>query len=287
MKEIWSRHPALRRWISLAIGCLLYALGVNLFLDGNEIAAGGLAGLATVLTRIVPLRMSVLLVLMNVPLVIIAYFVKGWSFMKNSIAGFALYTLFVELTSRLPTLTHDLLLAAIFGGAFYGAAMAMVTIGNGSIGGTELINRMLAGFFPSVGLDGFCMIVDGSIILLSMVIFHNVEVGLYAILTLLLCSKLVNRLVKRVIWGHRHGDMCFIVTSKPAELVAQPLMRELGVAVTKVSCTGMYSGDARTILMAAVTEADTVRLRDALVKVDDSCFVTVLPADEVMGGKMV
>lgn len=269
------------------MGCLLYALGVNLFLDGNEIAAGGLAGMATILTRVLPIRMSVLLVIMNIPLALLAFFAKGWEFVKNSIAGFALYTLFVELTSHLPTVTDDLLLAAIFGGAFYGCGMALVTIGNGSIGGTELINRVLASFFPSIGLDGFCIMVDGTIIVLSMFAFHNIEVGLYAILVLLICAKSVNRLVKRVIWGHRHGDMCIIVTSKPAEAVAAPLMKDLGVAVTKISCTGMYSGDSRSILMAAVTEADTVRLRNALVEVDNSCFVAVLPAGEVMGGKMI
>ena len=287
MKRIWREHPAAHRWCGLVLGCLLYALGVNLFLDGNEIAAGGLAGMATILTRVIPIRMSVLLVIMNVPLALVAFFTKGWGFVKNSIAGFALYTLFVELTSYLPTVTDDLLLAAVCGGAFYGGGMALVTIGNGSIGGTELINRVLASFFPSIGLDGFCILVDGSIIILSMFVFHDIEVGIYAILVLLICAKSVNQLVKRVIWGHRHGDMCIIVTSKPAEKVAAPLMEELGIAVTKISCTGMYSGDSRSVLMAAVTEADTVRLRDALVKVDDNCFVAVLPAREVMGGKMV
>ncbi len=265
----------------------MYALGVNLFLDGNQIAAGGLAGLATILTRLLPIRMSILLILLNIPLVFIALFTRGWSFVKGSLAGFALYTLFVELTSHLPTLTNDLLLAAICGGAFYGLGMALVTIGAGSIGGTELLNRVLATYFPSMGLDGVCIIVDGSIILLSMVVFQQVEVGIYAILTLLTCTKLVNRLVKRVIWGHRHGDMCIIVTSRPAEEVAAPLMSKLGVAVTKISGTGMYSGDNKSVLLATVTEADTVPLREALKQVDQSCFVAVLPVNEVMGGKMV
>lgn len=287
MGRVFSDAAVWRRWFCLVTGCLLYALGVNLFLDANEIAAGGLAGLATVLTRVLPLRMSLLLVIMNVPLVIIAFFAKGWNFMKNSVAGFVLYAVFVELTSQLPVLTEDLLLAAIFGGAFYGAGMALVTIGDGSIGGTELINRMLAGLFPGVGLDGFCIMVDGSIILLSMAVFRKIEVGLYAILTLLICSKLVNRLVKRVVWGHRHGDMCLIVTSKSAMEVAEPLMKSFGVAVTKLSGVGMYSGDERTVLLAAVTEADTVRLRQVLMEIDASCFVTVLTADEVMGGKML
>lgn len=287
MERFATRHPALRRWVCIVLGCFLYALGVNLFLDKNGIAAGGLAGIATVVTRLIPVRLSTVLLVMNVPLFLIALLTKGWGFVKNSIGGFLIYTACVELTSFLPSLTDDLLVASIFGGAAYGLGMALLTLGNASVGGTELINRVLASFFPSIGLGGFCMLVDGAIVVFSMIAFRSVGLGLYAILTILVCSKLSTPLVKRLVWGHQQGDLCLIVTARPAREIADLLIARLGIAVTKLECVGMYSGSPQSILLAAVNQSETVRVKEILSENATESFVVVLPISEVMGGKLL
>lgn len=286
MKRILLRHPNGRQWLFITLGCLMDALAVNLFLVGNDIAAGGLAGIATALMQLIPVRMSVLLVLMNIPLVIIALFAKGWNFVRNSIIGFTIYTLLVEATSSLPTLTHDPLLASLFGGACIGLGMAFMTLGNGSIGGTELIVRVMASYFPDVGVEGFCPIIDGSVVIFAMVVYRDVEVGLYAILTLAVVSKLVNQLVNRIVWGHKHGNLCLIVTAHPPQEVAQAVMDALGIAVTKLDGTGMFAGASVSVLLAVVHESETYRMRAVLKEAASGSFVIVLPVNEAMGGRL-
>ena len=46
-------------------GTLMYALALNLFLIGNNIAAGGFAGIATVLCNFIPMKVGTLMFLMN------------------------------------------------------------------------------------------------------------------------------------------------------------------------------------------------------------------------------
>ena len=286
MRRLFQHHSNARQWLVIALGCLMDALAVNLFLAGNDIAAGGLAGIATALMELIPVRMSVLLVIMNIPLVVIALIVKEWSFVRNSIVGFVVYTVLVEVTSYLPTLTRDPLLASLFGGACIGLGMAFMTLGNGSIGGTELIIRVLASYFPDVGVEGFCPIIDGSVVIFAMVVYRDVEVGLYAILTLAVVSKLVNHLVNRIVWGAKHGNLCLIVTVHPPREVARAVMDTLGIAVTKLDGTGMFAGTSVSVLLAVVHEAETYRMRAVLEKESKGSFVIILPVNEAMGGRL-
>lgn len=57
----------LHGWGGRLLGCLMYALSLNLFLAGNHIAAGGLGGVAVALTTIIPMRLSALVLIMNIP----------------------------------------------------------------------------------------------------------------------------------------------------------------------------------------------------------------------------
>lgn len=286
MKTLLNRAGGMRHWLFIVLGCLMDALAANLFLVGNDIAAGGLAGIATVLIRILPLKLSVLLVLMNVPIVVVSYFVKGWKFVRNSVVGFVVYTILVEVTSCLPTLTDNRLLAAICGGGFYGLGVAFMTLGGGSVGGTELIIRILVSLFPQIGIDGFGLVVDGTVVVFAMLVYRDIEAGLYAILTIVIYSRLVNPLVNRIVWGQEHGDLCIIITKHDEKEVAGMLMHEMGIAVTKLSGIGMYSHAPQNVLMAAVHGSDTYRLREILSGADYESFVVVLPVNEVLGGRL-
>ena len=158
MGTFFQRHEAVREWGCVFGGILLYALSLNLFLAGNDIAAGGLAGVATVL---IPLRISVLILLMNLPLLAVSLAVRGWRFTRNTLVGSLLYSLLVEATSFLPTMTSDPLVATVFGGAMYGGGMALLVLGNGSTGGTDLVNRLLVSRFPGVSVGKMSLLVTG------------------------------------------------------------------------------------------------------------------------------
>ena len=141
MGTFFQRHEAVREWGCVFGGILLYALSLNLFLAGNDIAAGGLAGVATVLSRLIPLRISVLILLMNLPLLAISLVVRGWRFTRNTLVGSLLYSLLVEATSFLPTMTGDPLVATVFGGAMYGGGMALLVLGSRGTSASSLPAR--------------------------------------------------------------------------------------------------------------------------------------------------
>lgn len=274
-----SRSPV-KGWLCTIGGILLYALSLDLFLAGNNIAAGGLSGIAVVLTRFLPIGVGVLVYLMNVPILAAAVLTNGWRYAFGAVVGATLYSGAIELFSFLPTVTKNPLVAAVYGGVIYGAGMALLTMGNGSTGGTDLLSRLLIKKFPAMSMGKMSVFVDGGVVILAMVAFGDIEVGLYAIITIFVCSVVADRIVL----GFERGCICMIISSLDAHALADPLMKTLGRAVTRMAGTGMYTGADRNVMLLAVRPQEVPKVKSLLENVDPQAFVILLPANELIGG---
>ena len=262
------------------LGVLAYALTMDLFLAGNQIAAGGVSGLAVIGSHFLPLPLGVLTLLLNVPILLFSAIVNGKRYTAGALIGAVLQALFIDWMGGLPCLTTDPLVAAVFGGALYGFGMAMLTRGGGSTGGTDLLNRTLLKKFPSMSIGRMSMILDGSVVILAMIAFKNIEVGLYAIITLFVCSLTADQ----ILVGYDRGNISLVITSKNPEEVAKPLMETIGRGVTSLKGTGMYSGTDRNVLMLGVRPREVHKVKQVLQETDPEAFVILLPANELIGG---
>lgn len=280
MKQMELNRDTVQNWALVIGGELIYALALNLFLVGNHIAAGGLSGLATVLTKVCPLGVGAMVYIMNIPILIAAIIINGWGYTFKTVIFATIYSLAIDGLSFLPTITTDPLVAAVFGGALYGLGMAMITMGYGSVGGTDLLSRLLLKAFPDISIGRMILIIDGSVVVLAMVIFGNVEVGLYAVITIFICSTVGDHAIS----SQGRGGVCMVVSSQPAHLLATPLMQELGLAVTRIPAIGMYSNSERNVLLVAVRPKDLHKVEARLKEVDPHVFIIVLSASELIGG---
>ena len=78
------------------LGSLIFAVGVNVFTTPNEIAPGGVTGIATVLHSVTDMQMGTLTFLLNIPLVLLGLFVIGKRFTANTFSSFPLFNIFVR-----------------------------------------------------------------------------------------------------------------------------------------------------------------------------------------------
>lgn len=271
----------MKTWIYICGGNFMYALALALFLTGNNIAAGGLAGIAIVIGKFIPLGVGVLTLFMNLPILTAAVAINGWRYTINTMIAAFVYSATIELFGVLPTLTGDPLIAAVFGGMFYGIGMALLTIGNGSVGGTDLLCRLLNKKLPFISVAKLSLVIDGSVVFLAMLVFGNVEVGLYAIISIVVCALVADR----VVMGIERGNICMIVTSMGAGEIAAPLMDMLGKAVTQWNGNGMYTGEKRNILIVAIRPREVHTVKALLKQTDPDAFVIVIPANELIGGQ--
>ena len=174
----------------------------------------------------------------------------------------------------------DPLVASLFGGVLYGIGMVCLIRSNSSVGGTDLLNRLLVVAFPQVSVGKMCMIIDGAAVVFAMIAFRDVQLGLYAIITLYVCSVFADH----IMGGFDRGNLCFVITDGDPTQIAQDLMHRLNRAVTKLDGTGMYSGTKRSVLMMAVRPSETFIVKREIYKLDPHAFVVVAQANEVLGG---
>ena len=127
----------------LLIADVFYALALNLFYVGNKIAAGGFAGIATVINAFIPIPVGTAVFLMSIPVVIVAWKVKGGTYTLMALATTAVYSIIVDVLSFLPTITDDMIVAVVCGGIFYGLGASMAIKAHMSSGGTDLLGKVL------------------------------------------------------------------------------------------------------------------------------------------------
>ena len=261
-------------------GTALYVLALNLFLAPNSIAAGGLSGIAIVLRKFIPIGVGTMVYMMNVPILIAAVIVNGWGYMLSTVISASIYSFLIDAFAFLPSCSNDPLMAAIAGGVIYGVGMAMVTMGRGSTGGTDLLNRLIVKAFPGISIGKMSLVIDGFVVVLAMVAFGNVESGLYAIVTIYVCSTVCDR----ILLGFDSGRMCMIFTIKEAHEIADPLMKATGRAVTRLEGTGMFTDVNRNVLLMAVRPSEVFGLKQIVQQIDPEAFVTLIPVSELIGG---
>ena len=106
---------------SMVVGGIIWALGINIFTVPNDIAPGGATGIATVINHFTGFPVGVIIIIINIPLFILAFFFVGKRFTLKTAAAIVITSVILDVMGTfLPTFTEDKLLASIFGGVLSG-----------------------------------------------------------------------------------------------------------------------------------------------------------------------
>ena len=102
--------------IETLVGSFIMAIAVSLFLLPNELSSGGFAGIATIIYYIFKIPMGTTILALNIPLFLFATVKIGKRFLEKSIIGTISLSIFIDFFDRFEPLTHDKILACIYGG---------------------------------------------------------------------------------------------------------------------------------------------------------------------------
>lgn len=280
MKPVVQINDTMRKWTYLILGNIFFALALDLFFIQNQIAAGGFAGIATVIGYFVPIGIGTLVFLMNIPFIIIAAFIKGKQYTFKTLIASIIYSGFVELFSVLPNATDDLLLAVLFGGVLCALGSVCTIRAEASAGGTDLVARILIHYFPTFSLGKLYMAVDGFSVIFAAVAFQNLELGLYAAVAVFIYSTSVDMMVA----GYKKASICYIMSAHKTEEIYSVLSKTIRRSATCQKGVGMYSQEERKILFITVKPREVYALKMIVMDIDPNAFLVVAPANEVQGG---
>ncbi|MGG1698425.1 YitT family protein [Bacillus zhangzhouensis] len=264
-----------KNYLFILIGSAIVAIGFNTLLLPNQIAAGGVSGISTIMQSF-GFEAAYVQWGLNIPLFIAGFYLLGGTFGVKTLVGSIFLPLMVFLTRYIAPVTHEALLAAIFGGVVIGIGIGLVFLGNGSTGGTALAAKIINKY---TGLTlGTCLaMMDGLIVLAAMTVF-GIEEGLYAVIGVFISSKTIDVVQA----GFSHSKMAMIITGHEDE-VRQAVFDQIDRGVTKISAVGGYTDHDRPILMCVVGQTQFTKLKQVVKAIDASAFVIVMDAKEVLG----
>ena len=288
LKRILGRVPELRpspgvlkEWGMIHLGCLLVAAGITWFLVPNNIAAGGVSGLAMVLNRFLPgVPVGVLMMGMNVVLFVIGFIFIGFGFGAKTIYSSLFLSGAVWLLERFypvsGPLTEDIMVQLVFGTILGATGMAIVFNQNASTGGTDITAKILNKYL-NIDIGKGVLLCDFFIVLAAGWVF-GIRTGMYAMLGVILNGFLVDS----VIVGLRINKYV-VVISRQSEAIRRFIVEELESGATIYEGRGGWSGEPKDVITTIVNRRKFIRLRNFIKKEDKRAFISVNNIHEVLG----
>ncbi|MBR5485943.1 MAG: YitT family protein [Oscillospiraceae bacterium] len=261
------------------LGSLLFAISVNMFTAPNNIAPGGVTGIATLINYLTDAPIGTVSLLINVPLLIISYKALGKHLTLRTLKTIFIMTLMLDIvTVNIPPYQGDKLLACIFAGVLGGIGLGVVFMRGSTTGGADIINRILKKRFPHISIGKITLFFDSMVLISSAFVYHSMESALYALITIFVETRMVDS----IIVGLDRGKVLYIISNKSAE-IGKAITVEIGRGATLLSGTGVYSNQERQVLMCAVRNHQYPAVKKIAHRIDPYSFMVVTDAGEILG----
>lgn len=278
-KTVLNNH--FKEFFLVCAGIACATFGLKGFLLPEGLLDGGATGISLLVSRVTNIDISILILLINLPLIYIGWRQVSKSFALKTffaIIGFASVVHFVEIQD----LTHDRVLIAVFGGFFLGAGIGLAMRGGCVIDGTEVLAVWVSRLSPlSVGdfiaLFNVCLFI-------AAVFLVNLETALYSMLTYFSASKTIDFIISGI-----EEYIGVTIISERADRVKESIVRNLGRAVTVYKGEGGYGKrgmvtEERKILFCVVTRLEVQKLTVEIAKLDPEAFVVQHTINDTKGG---
>ncbi|HAT4104496.1 TPA: YitT family protein [Clostridium perfringens] len=269
----------LKEYGIITLGVILLAISLEYFYYPNDIAAGGVSGLALVVNKITGISQGMFMNVANVILFALAFWLIGGSFGGRSIyAAFGLSITISLIESFLPTfaVTENMLLATIFGSVVGAFGIALVFSQNSSTGGTAIVAKILNKYLHiEIGKSLLCA--DCVVVVCALLVF-GVDKALFGLIGVFIMGILIDKIIE----GFNSCKQLLIISEKSEE-ISQVIMKEIERGCTKIEGTGGYSKEPVTILYVVVNRRQFISLKKKIKEIDSRAFITVNDSKEVFG----
>lgn len=257
---------------------MLAGFSLSCFLASNDIIAGGVSGVATIINHFTKLPIGLMIILINIPIFIwgVIKFGKGLG-VATLYATLAL-SVFTDLFASVGALTGDMLLASVFGGLIAGTGYGLVFYSNATTGGVDIIASIVKLKYRHLPIGKIILIVDLVIILFAMFVYKNINIGLYSIISLWLTAYVLDMILE----GFNFAKLAIIISDNYAE-IAMLINGKLNRGATFLNGQGTYTNDDKKVIMCTIKEKEIPMLKDIIKSVDKNSFVLITDAKEVLG----
>lgn len=267
-------------WVgNIALGCIIFALGIDLFLFSHDLTAGGISGIALIINHWLGIgTVGTITALINLPLFFVGGKKIGMRFFIGSILGTIFLSVFIDLFAVLPPVETEPLLCALYGGVLCGLGLGIVFIGQASTGGSDIIVRLLKQKYRNMPIGHISIAFDFVVSILTGIVFQDISKTLYSLIAIFISGQVIDA----VIYRFDYSKVALIISRKQEE-VASAISSKIDRGVTYLYAQGYYSNTDTKVIMTAVKKNELSDLIEVVVKIDPDAFIIVQEAHQVLG----
>lgn len=265
-------------YILTVFGTMITGFAIGSFLTPNKIVGGGASGISTILFHTFGIQPGVSFFAINIIFLLLGLRILGKSFICKTLVGISILSVFTQIFTAFPIYTDNIILSVIFGGSLYGFGIGLSFAAGGSSGGTDIIGRIIQSKFSFVPIGKMLLFVDGIIIAVSFLIFRNVELTLFGILTLFISSYSIDFIISKL----NVSRIAFVITDY-GEKISKTLVSTSPRGVTLIDVKGVYTDSEKKMLFCALKESESEEFQKKILSIDENAFIVFSESQRIKG----
>lgn len=270
----------LKIFIILTVSSIVMAAGTHFFRFPDNFNFGGITGLSIVLKKVFTLSPSMLNLIINLLLLILALIFLGKKFLimttyttiLSSVAIVA-FNYFIPINKPL---TDEPVLNLIFAIAIPSIASALLFNISASSGGTDIIAAILNKF---LGMNfGTSLLISDLLIVGASFIFFPIKTCLFSVVGLFIKSFAINNIIENF-------NLCKyfnIICDEPTK-ICDFITNELHKSATVAKSRGAFSHRNKYVIFTVMTRSQAVKLRNFIKVNDPGAFMMITNSSEIIG----
>ena len=281
-KDKFAHEPpsGRKKFLLMSFAAILMATGTHFFKYPNHFVIGGVEGASILLSNSLSLSPALITLILNVSLLVLAYFILGKKFVLKTGYVSILNSLTALLLSKVIPHTvpfTDNKLLELFCAVLIPALGSSILFNlSASSGGTDII-AMIINKYTNLNIGKSLLMGDSILTIMSIKIF-GAEIGILSCLGLLMKGLVVNQIIS----SFNTAKLFLIVTSKQEE-ISVFIRDKLNRSATVIDGTGLYYKKDQSVFLCVTNDYEAALFRSYIKQIDPRCFITVLDTSSIIG----
>lgn len=271
----------LKQYIFIILGSFCLSFRTVTFLSPNEIITGGGIGISLLLHTVFPsITLGIFMAMVSIPFLILSYIYFGKYYLFKTFIVVILLSSFTDILKeviKINAITHDILLAAIFGGIFIGLGIELIIKGRASTGSTSVIWEIVAKKTKFKAAE-VLLAIDAIIMFASIFVYNDIDKSLYSLLSVYVGMKVLD-----VLLTGRPSKKIVNIVSTNIEVLKEQIRERIEEHGTILSGIGLHQGQQKTVIYVAIDVSKIELLRELIRKYDPDGFMIIAEASEFLG----
>lgn len=281
-----NKHPILQesyKIFSIIVGGVVTGIGLEAFLIPNGFLDGGITGVSIILSNFIKLPMGLFLGILNIPFIVIPYFMVGKRSAVRTAIGVITLSLSTIIMHHMNPWTDNFVLALGYGGLLLGLGVGVALRQGGALDGTEALASIISNKSPYS--------VDQIILCVNIVIFGTAAFVLdvqSAMASALLYYVVVSPIIKKVVDGNSEIKMAKVMTTNPkliADHISQLTKRRISTINRSVydSKSKEFVNDISELTFT-VSRLEESTITDKILEKDPQAIILFNELSSLRGG---